>query len=214
MARADLNRAISRRAILLVTSPLSGIAETISVQPGEWADPAIMAVEIIDPDRLVVAASVAPEDLSFIQMGQPAMIELSAGPSTMPIAERSSLSSSVVLIDSRLDAKTGQGSVDVAVPPHAGLRPGQFARIRIVTKEKVCLTVPAESIVHNASGHPAVAAVEIDGRYAALLPVDVGIREGDLVEVSGEGLHEGQSVATTGSYALLLNKTPVRVVGH
>ncbi|HZZ43918.1 MAG TPA: efflux RND transporter periplasmic adaptor subunit [Tepidisphaeraceae bacterium] len=203
MAKADLDRAVARQAMLTVVSPLAGRVETITVQAGEWADPTVMAVEVVD--RLVVAAAIVPEELAGIQVGQKAIIQLADG---------KEVESQVTLVDTRLDARTGQGSVDVAIPKEAGLRLGGFARVRIVTKEETRLTVPAESVVRDADGKSAVQAVEIDGRYAALLPVMVGIRDGDVVEVSGEGLHEGQSVATTGAYALLQGKTPVRVVGH
>jgi multidrug efflux pump subunit AcrA (membrane-fusion protein) len=72
------------------------------------------------------------------------------------------------------------------------------------------LAVPRESIYTDHGGQSTLSVVE--GDVARRRTVKVGLRDGDLVEVEGEGLSEGATVVTLGSYALP-EQTRVRVVG-
>ena len=100
------------------------------------------------------------------------------------------------------------------LPANSGLRPGQFARLRIISEEhKDCLAVPVTSVAKDADGATFIALV--DGDKAVLKPVKVGLRDGDLVEVSGDGLEADKTVVTEGAYGLIMTQqfaTKIRVV--
>ena len=102
------------------------------------------------------------------------------------------------------------GSVDISIPPAAGLRLGQFVRVRIVEEERRnCLTVPADSIVKDADGKATISIVDRD--WAVPQPVQIGLREGDMVEVQGADLRPGLTIVTTGAYGLS-GKTKIHVL--
>jgi membrane fusion protein (multidrug efflux system) len=109
-----------------------------------------------------------------------------------------------------VDRKNDTGFVRIALPAKAGLRPGQFVRIRIVVEEhQDHLVVPRESIIETPEGKSAV--MGFLGEKAIRKEVRVGIREGDLVEIEGEEVDEGDVVVTRGAYGLG-EESKVRIV--
>jgi multidrug efflux pump subunit AcrA (membrane-fusion protein) len=117
----------------------------------------------------------------------------------------------VVFVGEAVDSKTDTVSVRASVPMRAGLRPGQFLDVRIVTAEhKDRLAAPLEGLVTQ-DGETTLAVVE--GDKAVKRPVTAGLREGTLVEVEGEGLREGQSVVASGAYGLP-KESRIKVVGR
>jgi membrane fusion protein (multidrug efflux system) len=70
------------------------------------------------------------------------------------------------------------------------------------------LAVPVESVVTR-EGSSVIAVVE--GNYAKLKAIKPGLRDGNLIEISGEGLQEGMTVVTQGVYGLPA-ETRIRVI--
>jgi membrane fusion protein (multidrug efflux system) len=115
----------------------------------------------------------------------------------------------VAFIGVQVDPKTDTVPVRVKLPAGSPLRPGQFVNVRIVVEERPQqLAVPAESVV-QVEGTSVIAVVA--GDHARQTPVTVGLRDGELVEIAGEGLHEGMMVVTEGAYGLP-KETRVRVL--
>jgi RND family efflux transporter MFP subunit len=216
IAQADLQQALANEALLRVTSPLDGTVTALNIRPGEVADPRSVAVEVVDLKRLVVSADVPAAGLGMIHVGQAALLDLprDSDAATQPVMSdvaAAARSGTVQLVDAAIDPQSGMGSVDILPADVGGLRPGQFVRVRIVTEERPdCLAVPAESLVRDARGETAIGVVNATEESAELTAVQVGLREGDWVEVRSSGLHEGQKIVTKGSYALT-QSTRIRV---
>ena len=210
-------------ALLKITAPLSGTVVYVNVRPGEVTDPETQTplVEVVDLNRLIIAANVPSSQMSALKVGQtveivPQQAEVhdtsataeTAVPSPAPVA----LTGTVTLVEDRVDPKTDMGPVDISVPTEAGLRPGQFVRVRIITEERRdCLTVPSRSIVKNQSGEWVIYLVS--GKQAIQQPVKVGFREGDTVQVQSLVLQPGDKVVTTGAYGLP-GKTKIRILSE
>ena len=210
-------------ALLKITAPLSGTVVYVNVRPGEVTDPETQTplVEVVDLNRLIIAANVPSSQMSALKVGQtveivPQQAEVhdtsataeTAVPSPAPVT----LTGTVTLIEDRVDPKTDMGPVDISVPTEAGLRPGQFVRVRIITEERRdCLTVPSRSIVKNQSGEWVIYLVS--GKQAIQQPVKVGFREGDTVQVQSLVLQPGDKVVTTGAYGLP-GKTKIRILSE
>jgi RND family efflux transporter MFP subunit len=227
IAQADLQQAIANQALLNVTAPLEGTVTVLNIRPGEVADPRTVAVELVDLKRLVIAADVPSAALATIHPGQQALLDLPKDPALIPepatepapepdsaeetAAPPQPATGTVQFVDAAIDPQTGMGSVDILPADVGTLRPGQFVRVRIVSQERAdCLVVPAEALVHNAQGDAAIGVVNDTQESAQLTAVQPGLREGDLVEIHGSGLHEGQKIVTTGAYALT-QSTRIRV---
>jgi multidrug efflux pump subunit AcrA (membrane-fusion protein) len=110
----------------------------------------------------------------------------------------------VLLIDSAIDPATGMGSADISLPAGSGLRPGQLVRAEITVGEEADrLFVPTQSITQNQNGDPAIGKVETDDRWAWLVAVRTGWRDGDKIEIEAEGLDAGQPIVTGGANGLV-----------
>lgn len=202
-ARADLAAAQAQLAQVQLASPISGIIARINVQPGQTVEPGTVVAEIIDPARLVATVHVPVAEAVRVKPGQSA--ELLSGQSGNGTAE-----GKVVYVSPQADDKTATVLVRVSVPQEAGLRAGQFVHVRIVTEERTGrLAVPREAVYTDHDGQTTLSIV--DGGVAKQRVVKVGLRDGDLVEVEGEGVTEGAMVVTVGSYALP-KETKVRIL--
>jgi membrane fusion protein (multidrug efflux system) len=193
----------TQAALLRIQSPLSGTVVKINVNPGEAIEAATVLAEIVDLDRLVVTATIPAVELPSLALGQPA--EIIVGDSAP------ALTGQLAFLGFQVDTRNDTVGVRVAIPKGAGLRPGQYVRIRVVVEQHDDrLAVPKESVVRGDDG--AVLSIVVGGE-AKQLPVHVGLRENGLVEVEGEGLKEGAVVVTAGAYALP-KATKIRVIGE
>jgi membrane fusion protein (multidrug efflux system) len=168
-------------------------------------------VEIVDLDRLVLAAGIPAWQAEVISAGQSAEIEIPADPANGATLK---FDSKVQRVDGAADAKTNLVSVDLAIPPGRGVRPGQFGRVSIIDKgQPDCLVVPEDAIVRDALDRPYIGIVSDDHKQAVLKPVTPGLRDADWVQVTAEGLQADQTIVVSGAYGLLF-RSDIRVLNH
>jgi membrane fusion protein (multidrug efflux system) len=211
--QAELDQLRKQSALLHVVSPIAGTITRLDITAGETADPRKMAVEIVDLDRLVVAVDVPAANLKQVHEGEPATVELQSEestdspatqPATKPVTVDATVHGQVVLIDPAINPATGMGSADISIPAGSGLRPGEFVRAQITTGEETDrLIVPVGSVTQNQNGDPAIGKVETDGRWAVLVPVKTGWRDGGQIAIEGAGLDAGQPIVTVGADGLV-----------
>lgn len=202
-AQSELASAEAQLALVQLTTPLAGIVARINVLPGQTVEPSTVVAEVIDPARLVATVNVPAAEAALLKAGQPAEL----------VAERDAKAvtqGKVLYVSPQVDAKTATVLVRLSVPPEAGLRCGQFVHVRVITEERVGkLAVPREAVYTDHDGLSTLSIVE--GNIAKQKTVTVGLRDGGLVEVDGDGVTEGATVVTLGSYALP-RETKVRVL--
>ncbi len=111
-------------------------------------------------------------------------------------------------ISPEVDAQTRLGSIRVTLPPNEAARAGSFARGVVEVERREALAVPSSSVVFE--GREAFLQVVVDG-VVRTTPVTLGIRAGELIEVTS-GLSEGQEVvARAGTFVADGDRvTPVR----
>ncbi len=222
-AERTVSVAQTQASLLKITAPMAATVLRVAVNKGEAVDPTKVLVELAALDRLTVNATVSARQLSSLKPGMAAevrVIEMAAGSgggeasaATKPAAGGSadSIAGVVKLIGYQVDRKTDTVQVWVSLPANAGVRPGQYARVRIITDEHADrLAVPVDSVVTDADGNSVVALVV--GNKAAQKRVQVGLRDRNLVEVEAEGLKEGDAVVSEGAYGLP-KETKIHVIG-
>lgn len=210
VARNELKNAEARRELLSVRSPLAGTVVRVNARPGDTVDLTSVLAEVVDLERLVVSVGVRSAEVARVKPGMAAEMWTEREQAAAPAAGATTYTSEVVFVGAQVDPDTDTVTVRTSVGRGAGLRPGQFVNLRIVTEERPDrLTVPAASIVTR-DGATRVAVVE--GDRAVLRPVTVGLADGDRVEVEGEGLAEGMKVVAEGAYGLP-EESRIRVVG-
>ena len=203
LARSELAGAETQLALLTIQSPLSATVTRVNARPGDAVDLNKVLAELVDLDRLVLTTSVPASGLPALKVGQ--AVEILTGQTTAPPEH-----GSIVFISPQVDLTNDTVLVRAAIPKNAGLRPGQFLRLRIITEEhKDCLAVSRESVVTDTEGRSVIALVE--GERAVQKPVTLGLRDGAWVEIQGEGIKEGATIVTTGAYGLP-KETKIRVL--
>jgi membrane fusion protein (multidrug efflux system) len=219
-ADQTLTAARLQASLTTIRAPLAGTVVRVNVSPGEAVDMTTVLAEIIDLERLVVAARIPAAELRFLKIGQPVALDAAPrgerdggkdeGEPADAAPDAPSYQGVVSFIGFDVDRATDTALVRVSIPKEAPLRPGQYLRMRIVVEEREGrLAAPEESVVAGPEGGAVIAVVE--GDTAKQRPVEVGLHERGLVEVNGEGLTEGTLVATAGAYGLP-KETRVRVV--
>lgn len=207
-ARKDLSNAQTQRELLLIKAPLSGTVTAIHFKIGEAVGLNAVLADLIDLDRLDIALRVPSQEAVALRLGQ--LVKIYAGTETQvntdpkPIQE-----SKVAFISPQIDPLSDTVLVRVSLDTDSGLRPGQFVTARIVVEERQQrLAVPIKSVVTN-EDTSLIALVE--GDRAKRKTVKLGLRDGNFVEVEGEGIREGMTVVTEGVYGLP-PETRIRVV--
>jgi RND family efflux transporter MFP subunit len=207
-AEQQVASARAQQALLQIHSPISGVVTKVNVKAGESADLSTVLAEVVDLDRLVVSINVSSAELAAVKTGQP--MEIMSPDST------NAINTSVTFTSPQVDPKTGSGLARAGLPANCGLRLGQFVKVRVVSEErKDCLAVPVASLAKDTTGATFIALVE--GEKAILKPVKVGLLDGDLVQVEGEGVEADKTVVTDGAYGLVMSQqfaTKIRVVSE
>jgi len=190
-ARADLAAAETELAYVNITAPLSGTVLHIGTVVGEHVSAGTVLAQVVDLDRLVVTAAVPAGEITGVEVGQRVLL----GPGDA-VAE-----GTLRVVGKDVDPTTGTYRVQASIPAGSGFMPGEFTEIRIVAEEHPeVLVVPEESVVTRPEEGTWIMVVE--GDRATRLPVTVGLRDGGLVEVSGEGVQEGLQIVTEEAYGL------------
>jgi membrane fusion protein (multidrug efflux system) len=201
-ARSDSAAAETALAYLRITAPLAGTVARLSATVGQFVDPSTVLAEIVDLHRLVVTASVPSREAAGLTAGMPVFL---GADSTAP---RGSLR----VVGRDIDPRTGTYKVQASIPAGARFTPGQFTDIRIVAETRLnVLTVPEVALVSRAEEGSWLMVVQ--GDSAVRRPVTVGLRDGGLVEVAGEGLVEGTTIVTDDAYSLP-EVTKIRITGR
>jgi membrane fusion protein, multidrug efflux system len=177
-------------ALLQVTAPLSGTVALVNVKPGQAVDGSTVVVEVMNLNRLAISAQIPSAETADLKSGEPVEV-LTTPPVTTEL----------LFVSPNVDMANDTVLVRALLPADSGLRPGQFVSLRIVTAVHTnCLAAPSESVVTDENGKSVIALVK--GDEATQMPVQTGLRENGLVEVSTPDLKAGDTVVTVGAYGL------------
>jgi len=181
-ARAELGRH-------RVTAPFDGVVATRRVDPGDWVDPGVEVIELIDDRDVEVLASLPPDVARYLSVGDKATFERRS--ETTPATIRG--------IVPALDAESRTVRLRL-VPdePTTWLLPGAAVDVRLTIErgEKGGLVVPRDALVYGIASIQVVKSV--DGK-AEPLPIEILARGRDEVLIRADGLAAGDTVVTRGN---------------
>ncbi len=195
----NLEDAQAQLDLSLVTAPLSGTVTRVNAKAGQAADLTTVVAEVMDLNRLAVSAEIPSAEANDLKSGEPLEV-LGEHPATAELS----------FVSPNVSKENDTVLVHALLPKDSGLRPGQFVSLRIATTVHTnCLAVPVESVVTDENGKSVVAIVK--GDEETQLPVQTGLRENGLVEITAPEIKEGDVVVTVGAYGLP-EKTKIKVV--
>jgi membrane fusion protein (multidrug efflux system) len=230
-ARVAVAAAETQLALLRITAPIAGTVVRIDAQLGQAIEANTILAEIVDLDRLVVSANIPSTEATGLTVGMPAELDIGGRTSahigttgsgstgsgstgsgtTGRLVSSSGTTGRLVFVADNVDPQTDTVLVRVSVPADLG-RFGQFLDLRVLAEEHADrLVVPEAALVTSAEEGEWI--VLVDGNRARRAPVTSGLREGGLVEVEGEGLHEGMTIVTEDAYSLP-PETAIHIVGR
>jgi membrane fusion protein (multidrug efflux system) len=190
-AQHDLQATEVQRELQNITTPLTGTVLACHIKAGEAVGLTTILAEVLDLRRLNIALRIPSAEASALRLKQTVLLT-------------PELRAKVVFIGSQVDPLTDTVLVRASVPADAQFRAGQLVNAAIVVEERQTLAVPVTSVVQN---HIAIVTENIAKQHE----VTLGLRDGDLIEIQGEGLQEGMTIVTQGSYGLP-TETRVRVL--
>ena len=217
-ARATLQAAVAAvdlarkaRVDTRLVAPITGMVSQRLAQPGERVAVDARLVEIVDLSRIELEASVTPEDVGGVKVGQSARLRVDG------IAEP--LPAKVARINPSTQMGTRAVMVYLALEPHPGLRQGLFANGTIDLENRSVLAVPT-SAVRIDQAEPYVLAVIgdralrrkvtlgargellIDGRIEPAVELTSGVEDGALLLRGSTGaVRDGSVVRLAGNAA-------------
>jgi RND family efflux transporter MFP subunit len=190
----------------LLRAPISGVVAEVRSSPGANVAQGDSLLRIVAVDEVYVLANVPESDAYRLAQLTGADIESPGPNSTFPAGRFVSRSSFI-------DPQSRTLSVIYDVPnPGRRLAVGESVFVRLFLSGRTrAVTVPESAIVDD-GGRPVVF-IQREGESFARTPVKLGIREGDLVQVT-EGLKPGERVVTRGAYLVRLAALSTQIPAH
>jgi RND family efflux transporter MFP subunit len=217
LARAQFEQAKARLDELkitlsntLIVSPVDGFVGKRFLDPGAFASTNAPVASVVDISSVRMVANLVERDVRRVPAGTKAAVEVDAFPGEK-------FAGRVSRIAPVFDPATRTAEMEIQVPnPGFRLKPGMYARVELTVDTKPdALTIPRAALIAIEGKNGVFVAVQPDAAEPAatsstgqppamtarFLPVEVGIRDGERIEITA-GLKEGARVITTGSGAL------------
>jgi len=202
-AQANLALAKTRLAKTTIQTPFAGWLGLRQVSPGDYLQVGQVIVNLEDIDSIKLDFRIPELYLSKVRSGQKVRIEVDAFPEQEFTGE-------IFAIDPRIDETTRTILLRARIPnPGGKLRPGMFARVALVVKERSdALLIPEQAIVPEGSKK---FVYRIENGKARRVLVSIGLRRKGEVEIT-EGLGVGDLIVTAGQMKIREGSL-VRVAG-
>jgi len=192
-------------ALMTVTAPMSGVAETVNVRVGETFT-GVSAVgpqiSIVNTGTLKITAQVPENYLGRVGVGTTLQVVL-------PNANNKTLTTKVNVAGKIIDPTSRSFQIEAPVPSDPSLKPNQIAIVKIRDYDAPnAITIPLNVLQNDEQGkYVMVAAKEGAKMIARKRRVQVGELYGDRLEVKS-GLQSGEVIVTEG-YQELYEGQPI-----
>jgi RND family efflux transporter MFP subunit len=193
-------------ALMTVTAPMSGVAETVNVRVGETftgVSPLGPQISIVNTGSLKITALVPENYLDRVTVGTPLDIEL---PGTgRKLTTKVSVAGKIIGTTSR------SFQIEAPVPSDPSFKPGQIAVVKIKDYASGnAITIPLNVLQNDEQGKFVFAAVKEGAKtiarkrrvvvgelYGDRLEIKSGLQSGDVIVTEGfQELYEGQPLTT------------------
>jgi len=193
-AEAQMRQAELRLARSVVEAPISGVALSRELEPGEVLAPGAPITEIYRVDRVKAVVGVAENDVAAFRVGGEATVEVDAFPGR-------SFAGRVHLIGLAAEGPSRTFPTQIAIDnPQGELRPGMIARVALVKRKLDDVIVLERDVLQDRDTGPV--AVVADGDVASVRQVTLGASQGNQVVVE-KGLKSGELLIVVGQRGLI-----------
>ena len=189
-SRAQIEGARARIGIRVIRAPFSGILGMRRVSTGTLVSPGDEITTLDDVTPIKLDFSVPERFLSALKTGQTVLAKAAAYPGEV-------FRGKISTVNSRVDPVTRAITVRAIIPNEdARLRPGMLLTVEVINRERMALSIPEEAlvpegekqyvyVVDTAAGTAQRREVSIGQRVPGRVEVLDGLREGEMLVVSG-----------------------------
>jgi HlyD family secretion protein len=202
-AKGQYESAKAQVAYSQIRSPIAGVVTDRPLYPGDMAAAGAPLMTVMDTSSVVARISMSQDQAKDAKVGDEATIAPADG--SDPVQGK------VTIVSPAVDQNSTTVQVWVeANNPDQRLRAGTSVHVSIVAATiDDAIVVPAAALLPSDEGGTIVVTVD-DKEVAHQAKVDVGAREGDLVQITA-GIQPGDRVVTVGGLGLE-DKAKVRVM--
>jgi HlyD family secretion protein len=200
VARAQLNDLLVRQSRLTIRAPTAGRILQRSARPGDTSASGTVMFTIARGNLIEMDAEIPEASMSQVAIGDPVEVTLASG---------TKLNGQVRLLGARVSEQTGLSLARIALPVRPELRPGGFAKARLVRASAPVLATEQGAVHYDADG-PYILIVD-SGNRVHRIGVRTGRRSGAFVELL-TGPKPGTRVVMGGA-AFVLEGDKVRIDG-
>lgn len=192
---AGIRKEGSKKPLLPVRSPISGIITEKHAIVGELSDPSKSLYTIADLSNVWVMVDISEKDLAKVRKGQAATVTVGAFPD-LKLRGRIAYIADVVDVATR----TVKARIEVANPGRK-LKPEMFATVELALAADAppVLAIP-EDALQDLDGKKVVFVAENESEFGAR-QVQAGRLAGGMIEIVS-GLKEGERYAVKGAFIL------------
>ena len=194
-------------ALMTVTAPMSGVAETVNVRVGEtFTGVSAMGpqISIVNTGNLKIVAQVPENYLGRVGVGTTLQVVL-------PNAANKTLTTKVNVAGKIIDPTSRSFQIEAPVPSDPSLKPNQIAIVKIKDYDAPnAITIPLNVLQNDEEGKYVMVAakegaktvarkrrVQVGELYGERLEIKSGLQSGDVIVTGGyQELYEGQAITT------------------
>ncbi|HET7218401.1 MAG TPA: efflux RND transporter periplasmic adaptor subunit [Vicinamibacterales bacterium] len=197
-----------------IVAPVDGFVGKRFLDPGAFASTNAPVASIVDIRTVRMVANLVERDMRRVPTGTPAVVEVDAFPGEK-------FNGRVSRVAPVFDPATRTAEIEIEVANgDYRLKPGMYSRVQLtISTRDDAITIPRNALV-DLEGKSGVFVADVpagaegtrgssgtagssqpQALVAKFVPVEVGIRDGEHIEVKG-GLNDGTRVITTGASAL------------
>ena len=186
-----------------VEAPIAGIVAKTYLDRGGSVNPQTPIAVIADMDEVKIKIEVTEVDYPKVKKGQSARVAVDAYPDK-------EFTGILFRFSALIDPNTRTATAEIIIPnPQHLLVPGMFARISLLVGEHKALVVPRDAIL-RLPGTGVYYCFTVEGNQAKKALIELGIKENNDQEIK-QGLKEGDLVILSGQGIL---QTGVSVEVH
>ena len=197
VAEAEQRLLATRISYTSLASPINGIVSERLAEPGDVAPRHTHLLTLIDTETLITEVTVSGLLLPILSVGDTVDIQIDALPKKV-------YQGSILRIHPTLNASTRNGIVEVILDPvPVGARPGQFCRVKLLSRTAERKLIPFSAIRQDSDGSYVYS---VDEKNKAVRSrITTGLRFADRIEVLS-GLDAGQRIISKGFLGLKAGK--------
>ena len=188
-AEAELAQARTRLGDLNLTSSIDGTVTARNADPGSMASAGQVLLVVQSLEWLYVVGALPLEQSASVHVGQETDLLFDALPGR-------TFTGRITQINPAGDVQSRQFSIRIRLEnPERLVRPGMFAKVRIIAKRTQAEVVVPASAVHAATDGTKTVTVVDDESKAHVITVQTGVSEGSDVQIVS-GIEAGATVVT------------------